>query len=319
MISFNCPKCGHHYDADDQFAGATASCDECQQVFIVPDGRLRMRCPHCQTKHAIPREYIGKVIRCNKCSNSVHVAAPTERPDATMHVPPVQPEDIDPKDDTEIDGEPAPWDDALSHIKASALKQTFYYRFRVLMHGEEKVAVVEATTERDARDLLRERAVVIEKSLGPDLDPHAGDIPLEDIPDRFTADLIRTRDRLDTENGDPSAPAAERPAEPAPTDPHPAYPQPKPRSAAATESGPESVTQTETSNGAEVEPPAAGSADATPTRPIETFTFRALDPYNNRVTIEIEAKSPDEAKLRLLGQNYHSIEPVREKAGAAAV
>jgi len=40
----------------------------------------------------------------------------------------------------------------------------------------------------------------------------------------------------------------------------------------------------------------------------QVFHFRALDPYGNRVTIEVLADSANDAKVRLIGQNYHSLE-----------
>ncbi|MBI1375623.1 MAG: hypothetical protein GC159_23175 [Phycisphaera sp.] len=166
MIEFECPTCAHHYEADDKFAGVIASCDECHQVFTVPDGLLRMRCPHCKTKHAIPRSYIGKVIRCNKCNETVFVEGEDKKQQAVAHDP----------------NEPAPWDDALSHVKASTLKQTFIYRFRVVIDGEEVVAAVEADSEDAAREQFSKRGLVIESTIGPDLDPHPGDIPLAQIP-----------------------------------------------------------------------------------------------------------------------------------------
>ncbi|MBI1372451.1 MAG: hypothetical protein GC159_06785 [Phycisphaera sp.] len=34
---------------------------------------FKIYCPHCGRKHGIPFEYIGKVIRCEPCGNTIHV------------------------------------------------------------------------------------------------------------------------------------------------------------------------------------------------------------------------------------------------------
>ncbi|MBN2020604.1 MAG: hypothetical protein JW749_10325 [Sedimentisphaerales bacterium] len=94
MISFDCPHCGQKVNAKDIYAGREIHCPKCRQMIRIPSpapGKaasparapsnaqsniIKIRCPGCNQKIGVSKNYAGKTVKCAKCGTLMQVPTP---------------------------------------------------------------------------------------------------------------------------------------------------------------------------------------------------------------------------------------------------
>ena len=76
-----CPYCGYEEDVADDNYGSTVECP-CGHSFVVgqvqvseaafENGNAVVRCPYCETENSLPKEAIGRNLRCGVCDGKFH-------------------------------------------------------------------------------------------------------------------------------------------------------------------------------------------------------------------------------------------------------
>src|SRR5687767_14490474 len=102
-VSINCPACKRESRAPSSFIGKVVKCNRCGHSFTLE--RLATRseelrqespeqmcvsCPACKRESQAPVSYIGKVVKCNRCSHSFTL----ERSATRSAVPEKRPQDV---------------------------------------------------------------------------------------------------------------------------------------------------------------------------------------------------------------------------------
>ena len=80
MIGYCCTNCDHTFSVQDDYLGKRIKCPRCSYVGVVVDdsGRIKIICQNCGNENNVPETLSGQEIKCPKCDNVV-VAAPAEK------------------------------------------------------------------------------------------------------------------------------------------------------------------------------------------------------------------------------------------------
>ena len=83
-----CPCCGYEEDVADDNYGSAVECP-CGQSFVVgqvqvsetafANGFAIVKCPYCESENSLPKEAIGRDVRCGKCNGKFCIGTKTEK------------------------------------------------------------------------------------------------------------------------------------------------------------------------------------------------------------------------------------------------
>jgi len=70
-LLFACPNCSKHLVMDDEGAGRTIKCPDCQESIVTPKPSIFFKCSSCNCYLSAPSEMEGKVRECPNCQKDV--------------------------------------------------------------------------------------------------------------------------------------------------------------------------------------------------------------------------------------------------------
>ena len=82
MIGYCCTNCDHTFSVQDDYLGKRIKCPRCSYVGEVVDdsGRIKIICQNCGNENNIPANIEGKEIKCPKCNETVVAASVKKEP-----------------------------------------------------------------------------------------------------------------------------------------------------------------------------------------------------------------------------------------------